>query len=106
MNSAAHSGSFVKTVAEAHLVKLLPSRWIEHAEAIIEVGLSVPIDLPGEGQRDVQSVIHVVCGRAMCKVACSAPQPLSLPERDLLAVLKATESSPKATPGFSFAAEV
>ena len=71
------AASVTEIVAELHLLKLLSSRWIKHPEAVVEGGLRVPIDLPGEGQGDVQSVIHVVCGRAMRKIACSTRWPLS-----------------------------
>ena len=54
----------------ADLVQMLLAGRVEHAEAIVEVGLHVPKNLPGEGEGHAQHVMHVVRGRPMRQVAC------------------------------------
>lgn len=58
------------SLGPAHLVDLLLGQGIEHAEAVIVICSLVSIDLPGEGQRNLQLLIHVIRGCPMRQVPC------------------------------------
>ncbi len=58
-------------MSQGHLLQVVLGEGVEHAEAVVEVGLHVAVDLPGEAEGHPQDVMHVVCGSAMGQVSCA-----------------------------------